>query len=61
MLLLRSDLEDPYVPFISSRRSTGHVHELRRREGVGRPRRLIGRALVRAGLAVAGLDTSSAR
>lgn len=60
MLLLTRDLDDPYVPFISSRHSPARVHEIRRREsGVGRPRRMLGRALVRAGLAVAGLDTSS--
>jgi hypothetical protein len=57
MFILRSDLEDPYVPFMSSRHSSVPMHEIRRMErSVGRPRRAIGRALVRAGMAVAGLD-----
>ena len=60
MLMLKSDLEDPYVPFVTSHRSTAPIHEIRRREHhVGGPRRAIGRALVRAGLAVAGLDAAS--
>ncbi len=60
MLMLKSDLEDPYVPFVTSHRSTAPIHEMRRREHhVSGPRRAIGRALVRAGLAVAGLDSTS--
>ena len=60
MLMLKSDLEDPYVPFVTSHRSMAPIHEMRRRErNVGPSRRAIGRALVRAGLAVAGLDASS--
>ena len=62
MLLLKSDLEDPYVPFVSSRHSSAPVHEVRRREPrVGGPRRLLGKTLIRAGLAVAGLDVNGAR
>ena len=60
MLLLNVDLDEPYVPFLSSRHQSTRVREVRRHEArVGRPRRVIGRALVRAGLAVAGLDGSS--
>jgi hypothetical protein len=60
MLLLHSDPSDPYVPFVTSRHGSAHIHEVRRHESrVSRPRRLIGRALVRAGLVMAGLDASS--
>jgi len=60
MLMLKSDLEDPYVPFVTSHRSSAPIHEMRRREHhVSGPRRAIGKALVRAGLVVAGIDTSS--
>ena len=61
MLMLKQDLEDPYVPFVTSHRSSAPIHEMRRREHhhVSGPRRAIGRALVRAGLAVAGLNASS--
>ncbi len=60
MLMLKSDLEDPYVPFVTSHRSSAPVHEIRRRErNVGASRRALGKVLVRAGLAVAGLDVSS--
>jgi hypothetical protein len=60
MLLLRSDLEEPYVPFVSSRHSSAPIHEMRHRERkVGSGRRAVGRALIRAGLAVAGLDAQS--
>ena len=59
MLILQPDLEEPYVPFVSSRHPQVRLHEVRRREPrVGRSRRALGKALVRAGLAVAGLDTS---
>ena len=59
MLMLKSDLEDPYVPFVTSHRSSAPVHEMRRREHhVSAPRRALGKALVRAGLAVAGLDSA---
>jgi len=62
MLMLHSDLEEPYVPFMSSRHASARVHEVRRREPrVGAPRRALGKALIRAGLAVAGLDGGSAR
>jgi len=60
MLMFKSDLEDPYVPFVSSRSSSGPRHEIRRLERrAGGPRRAIGRALVRAGLAFAGIGSSS--
>jgi hypothetical protein len=60
MLMLKSDLEEPYVPFVTSRHSSAPLHEIRRREQrVGAPRRFLGKALVRAGLAVAGLDGHS--
>ena len=62
MFMFKSDLEDPYVPFVSSRRPSAHLHEIRRREPrLGTSRRIIGRALVRAGLAVAGRSASSDR
>ena len=62
MLILKSDLDDPYVPFVTSRHSTAPVHEIRRREPqIGAPRRMLGKALIRAGLAVAGLDAGSTR
>jgi hypothetical protein len=62
MFVLNSDLEEPYVPFVTGRHDSGRIHEVRRRDGrVGRPRRMVGRALIRAGLAVAGLDASSGR
>ena len=62
MLLLQADPEDTYMPFISSRHGSNRPHEVRRREPrVGAPRRMIGRALIRAGLTLAGLDSSSAR
>ena len=62
MLIYPPDLEDPYVPFVSSRHSSARVHEVRHREArVGRSRRALGKALVRAGLAIAGLDASSGR
>jgi hypothetical protein len=54
MFLLNSDPSDPYVPFVTGRHSPARVHETRRRESaVSRPRRLIGRALVRAGRTLA--------
>ena len=54
MFLLNSDPSDPYVPFVTGRHSPARVHETRRRESaVSRPRRLIGRALVRAGRTIA--------
>ena len=60
MLMLKSELEEPYVPFVTSRHSSAPLHEIRRREPrVGAPRRMLGKALVRAGLAVAGLDAHS--
>lgn len=60
MLLLKSDLEDPYVLFVTSRHSHAPIHEIRRSEHmVGSGRRAIGKALIRAGLAVAGLDGRS--
>ena len=60
MLMFRQDLEDPYVPFVTSHRSSAHIHEVRRREHVvSTPRRAFGKALVRAGLAVAGRSASS--
>jgi hypothetical protein len=60
MLMLKSDLEDPYVPFVSSRHSSAPIHEMQHRERrVGSGRKAIGRALIRAGLAVAGLDAHS--
>ena len=62
MLPLNLDVEEPYVPFMSGRFNSARIHEIRRREtGVGRPRRAIGRALVRAALAVAGLNAGAAR
>jgi hypothetical protein len=62
MLLLNADPEDIYVPFVSSRHGSNRVHEVRRREPrVGTPRRMIGRALIRAGLSLAGLGANSAR
>lgn len=62
MFILKSDLEDPYVPFVSSRHSSVPYHEMRHLERRGsRPRRAIGRAIVRAGLAVAGLDHAGRR
>jgi hypothetical protein len=58
MLILKSDLEDPYVPFVTSHRSSAHVHEVRRLEhNVSGPRRTIGKVLVKAGLVVAGRHT----
>jgi hypothetical protein len=60
MMLLNADPEDPYVPFVTSHRSKAPIHEIRRLErNVSPPRRAIGRALVRAGLAVAGRAGSS--
>jgi len=60
MLMLKNDLEDPYVPFVTSRHSSAPIHEIQHRERkVGGGRRYIGRALIRAGLAVAGLDAHS--
>ena len=60
MFMFKQDLEDPYVPFVTSHRSSAHIHEVRRREHVASaPRRAIGKALVRAGLAVAGRGVSS--
>jgi hypothetical protein len=62
MLMLKSELEDPYVPFVSSRHSSLPIHEIRRRDHhVGAGRRTIGKALIRAGLSVAGLNASSNR
>ena len=61
MFVVTTDLDEPYVPFVS-RHSTGRMHETRRREArVGGPRRVVGKALIRAGLAVAGLDSSTSR
>jgi hypothetical protein len=55
MLILQPDLEEPYVPFVTSRNPQVRLHEVRHREPrVGRSRRALGRALIRAGLAVAG-------
>jgi hypothetical protein len=62
MLILQPDLEEPYVPFVTSRHSPVRLREVRRREPrVGRSRRALGKALVRAGLAVAGIDSASGR
>ena len=62
MLILQHDLEEPYVPFVTSRHSPERLREVRRREPrVGRSRRALGKALVRAGLAVAGIDSTSGR
>jgi hypothetical protein len=62
MLPLDLNLDDPYVPFVSSRHSSVRVHEIRRLEShAGGARRYLGRALIRAGLAVAGLDAGSRR
>jgi hypothetical protein len=62
MFVLNSDLDEPYVPFVSGRHQSGRAHEVRRRDGrVGTPRRVFGKALIRAGLAVAGLDSASGR
>lgn len=56
MLILKSDLEDPYVPFVTSRHSSARIYEIRRRDSRGSgPRRFVGKALIRAGRAVAGL------
>jgi hypothetical protein len=62
MFMLRSDLEEPYVPFVTSRHSQVPPHEIRQleRRGGG-PRRAIGKALVRAGLVVGGLSHHSSR
>ena len=60
MFVLNSDLDEPYVPFMSGRRSSRPGNEPRRREPRGgRPRRAVGKARIRAGLAVAGLDGSA--
>jgi hypothetical protein len=62
MLNLPPDLEEPYIPFVSSRHSTQRIHEVRRREPrVGQSRRILGRALVRAGLVIAGLAAAPRR
>jgi hypothetical protein len=62
MFMLKSDLDDPYVPFVTSRHSSVPYHEMRHLERRGsRPRRAVGRALVRAGLAVAGLGHHGSR
>mgnify|MGYP000542404125 CR=1 FL=1 len=63
MFVVTTDLDEPYVPFVTGRHSHGRTHEMRRRESgrVGSPRRAVGKALIRAGLAVAGLDASSSR
>ncbi|HUR17267.1 MAG TPA: hypothetical protein VMZ33_08265 [Candidatus Limnocylindrales bacterium] len=62
MFVVTTDLDEPYVPFVTGRHSSGRMHEVRRRESrAGTPRRLVGKALIRAGLAVAGLDGSSSR
>lgn len=59
MLMLQPDLDEPYVPFISSRHSAARIREVRRRDArVGPSRRFLGKALIRAGLAVAGIDGS---
>jgi hypothetical protein len=62
MMLLDLDPNDTYVPFVSSRHEAGHLREVRRLETrVGGSRRVIGRALIRAGRAVAGLGGASTR
>ena len=62
MFMLKSDLEDPYVPFVTSRHSSVPHHEMRHLERrSSRPRRAVGKALVRAGLAVAGLGHHASR
>jgi hypothetical protein len=62
MMLLELDPSDIYVPFVSSRHSSVRVHEMRRRETRnGGPRRFVGKTLIRAGLAVAGLGNGSDR
>ena len=62
MFIVTTDLDEPYVPFVTGRHSHGRTHETRRRESrVGSPRRAVGKALIRAGLAVAGLESSSSR
>jgi hypothetical protein len=62
MIILQSDLDEPYVPFVSSRHEGERLHEVRRRgPRIGRSRRVIGKALVRAGLAMAGVDTATGR
>ncbi len=62
MLILQPDLEEPYVPFVSSRHTAVRLHEVRRVEhGIGGSRRRLGKALVRAGLAVAGRSSRQGR
>jgi hypothetical protein len=55
MFLLNTELDEPYVPFVSGRHAADRAHEVRRSERKsGRARRTIGRALIRAGQAVSG-------
>ena len=54
MLLLDTDYSDPYVPFVSHTYRPWWFYEARTRAvRLSRPRRLLGRALIRAGRAVA--------
>lgn len=54
MLLIATDPSDPYVPFVTGRELPWWSFETRRRGSrIARSRRLIGRALIRAGRAVA--------
>jgi hypothetical protein len=62
MLILQPDLEEPYVPFVTSRHPAVRMHEVRHLEPrTGRSRRAVGRVLVRAGLAVAGRNSAPGR
>ena len=54
MLLLELNPDEPYVPFVEPRDRPWWAYEASRGQAhVSRPRRILGRALIRAGQAVA--------
>ena len=54
MLLLEMNADEPYVPFVEPRERPWWAYEATSGlSRVGRPRRMLGRALIRAGRAVA--------
>lgn len=54
MLLLDLNPDKPYVPFMPPRERPWWAYEaVREQSRVGRPRRILGRALIRAGQVVA--------
>lgn len=61
LVLLDLNPDEPYVPFVEPRERPWWAYEVSRRPSrVGRPRRILGRALIRVGQVVAAERHASA-